>query len=205
MKNNENEIPKLNKDFSISQQKEVAQKTQEEHARQTSIQQITNEKERQRIERMTQTRDREVKRDVRLKQEKQKQTVQDEIQKRLDAQRGPKLDHRIYKTFLGQSPQMVADKTMAEFKVAHQNELAGFQSGIEATWNKQIDKKIDKAIEQQQEQERQQKAERTFEKSATQSPDSSKEAFKNAHDRTGGEKDWRSLREDRQQGKLFDR
>ena len=55
------------------------------------------------------------------------------------------------------------------------------------------------------EQERQEKAEQTFEKSAEQSPDSSRDAFTQAHDRTGGEKDWRSLREERQQGNLFDR
>ena len=50
-------------------------------------------------------------------------------------------------------------------------------------------------------QERQENAEQTFEKS----PDSFREAFTQAHDRTGGEKDWRSLREERQQGNLFDR
>ena len=142
-----------------------------------------------------QARDQEVQRDAKLKQEEQKKIVQGEIQRRIDEQKSPKLDHRIYKSFMGQSPQMIADKTMAEFKAKHQNELAGFQAGIESTWNKQIDKKIGKALEQQQEQERQQKAERTFEKSATQSPESSKKAFKNAHDKTGGEKEWRSLRE----------
>lgn len=205
MQNNENEIPKVNKAFSVSQQKEVAQKAQADRARESLIKQVNDEQERSKIERMCQTRDNEVKRDVQLKRDEQKNIVRDEIQRRLDNKISPSLDHPVYKSLTGQSPQAVADKVRADFKAKHQNELAGYKKGVEATWNKQIDKKIDKAIEQQQEQERQQKAERTFEKSATQSPESSKEAFKNAHDRTGGEKDWRSLREDRQQGKLFDR
>ena len=47
--------------------------------------------------------------------------------------------------------------------------------------------------------------EQVFEKSAEKSNDTSKDAFETAHDKQGGEKDWRSLREEREAAQQKDR
>jgi hypothetical protein len=190
-----NENSKLNKDFTLSHQADEAQKSQEAE-RQKRIEAIKNDKERQQIKQMVQTRDKEMQRDIRLKQEEQQKAVRDETQKRLDAQRAPSFDFGMIKKALGKSPNMVADKVMAEFKAAHERELISFTAGLATPYNKVIDKLIEKALEQQ----RQKEAEPTFEKGTSRSPDSSKDAFQKAHDQTGGEKDWRSLKADREAG-----
>ena len=202
---NENEIPNVNKEFKLSQEAEAAQKTRDEQQRAARIELVKDDKERAKIERMAAVRDKEVARDTELKRQEQQKQIEDETQKRIDNQKNPSLDHPIYKSFLGKTPARIADEVRGELEAKHANELAGFQQGVESSWNKRIDKQIDKTLERQQEQERQEKAEQTFEKSAEQSPDSSRDAFTQAHDRTGGEKDWRTLREERQQGNLFDR
>jgi hypothetical protein len=189
----QNENVNLNKDFTVSRQAVEAQKNQEAE-RQKRVEAIKNDKERQDIKLMMETRDREMQRDMQLKQEEQQKAVADEIQKRIDAQKDPSFDFGLIKKALGKSPNMIADKVMAEFKTMHERELASFEAGLATPYNGVIDKQIDKALEQQ----RQRESEPTFEKEATRSPDSSRDGFQKAHDQTGSEKDWRSLKADRE-------
>lgn len=198
----QNENTNINKDFTVSQQADAAQKTQEDE-RAKKVFSIQDAKDRIRIEKMVKTRDDEMQRDMQLKREEQEKTIRDEVQRRLDNQKAPSLDFAMVKRALGQgkSPDMVHDQVMAEFKAIHARELGAFQAGLAIPLNKVIDKQIDAALEQQRHRE----AEPTFEKDATRSPDSSKDAFGKAHDQAGGEKDWRSLRADREQGELFDK
>lgn len=189
----QNENSKLNKDFKLSQQADQAQKAQEAE-RQKRFETVKDEKDRRDINLMMQTRDREIQRDMQLKQEEQKETVRKEIQRRLDAQKAPSLDFGVIKRVLGKSPDMVHDQVKAEFKDAHEKELAGYGAGLAVSYNKTIDKHLDKTLEAQ----RQREAEPKFQKDSDRSPESSKDAFQKAHDQTGGEKDWRSLKADRE-------
>lgn len=194
----ENKKSNINKDFNIAQKAEEEQKRRSEQERHLRIEQIRDEAVKQRLERMMQTRDAETQRDINAKVAEQEKALRDETQKRLDAQKAPSLDHPVGKTLLGQSPQDVANKVEADFKAMHENELAGFADGQRQVFNKIIDQKIEAAWKQQVEQDRQNHAEQSFEKAALKSPESSKDAFQKAHDQKGGEKDWRSLKADRE-------
>lgn len=191
----QNENVNLNKDFTVSRQAEEAQKAQEDE-RAKKLFSIQDAKDRIRIEKMVKTRDDEMQRDMQIKREEQEKTIRDEVQRRLDNQKAPSLDFAMVKRALGQgkSPDMVHDQVMAEFKATHARELGAFQAGLAIPLNKVIDKQIEVALEQQ----RQKEAEPTFEKDATRSPDSSRDAFQKSHDQKGGEKDWRSLKADRE-------
>ena len=191
MKNDENS--KLNKDFNVSQKADEAQKAREEE-RQKQIEAIKNDKDRKEVKDMMRVRDEEVRRDVALKHEEQQKIVRDEIDKRIAEQRTPKLDFTAIKSIIGKSPQDIADKVRAQYKAHHERELANFGAGVAVPFNNLIDKKLEAVLEQQ----RQKEAEPTFEKETTRSPDSSREGFQKAHDQTGGEKDWRSLKADRE-------
>ena len=191
MKNDENS--KLNKDFNVSRNADEAQKVREED-RQKQIEAIKNDKDRKEVKDMMRTRDEEVRRDVALKHEEQQKIVRDEIDKRIAEQRTPKLDFTAIKSIIGKSPQDIADKVRAQFKAHHERELSSFGAGVAVPFNNLIDKKLEAVLEQQ----RQKEAEPTFEKETTRSPDSSRGAFQKAHDQTGGEKDWRSLKADRE-------
>ncbi|SFF31431.1 hypothetical protein SAMN04488523_1681 [Sulfitobacter brevis] len=198
MKNDENS--KLNKDFNLSQKADEAQKAREEE-RQKQIEGIKSDKDRKEVKEMMRTRDEEVRRDVALKHEEQQKTVRDEIDRRIADQRTPKLDFTKIKSITGKSPQDIADKVRAEFKAHHERELASFGAGAAAPFNNLIDKKLETVLEQQ----RQKEAEPAFERETTRSPDSSRDGFQKAHDQTGGEKDWRSLRADREREAENDR
>lgn len=191
MKNDENS--QLNKDFNLSQNADAAQKAREEE-RQKQIEAIKNDKDRKEVKDMMRVRDEEVRRDVALKHEEQQKIVRDEINKRVADQRAAKLDFTAIKSIIGKSPQDIADKVRAQFKAHHERELASFGAGAAAPFNNLIDKQLETVLEQQ----RQKEAEPTFEKETTRSPDSSRDGFQKAHDQTGGEKDWRSLKADRE-------
>lgn len=188
MKNN-----KLNKDFKLSQKADAAQKAREEE-RQKQIEKVKDDKERKDLTDMMRMRDQEVQRDVALKHEEQQETVRVEINKRVAEQRTPKLDFLKIKSITGKSPQDIADKVRAEYKAHHAQELATYRSGVEVPFNNLIDKKLEGVLEQQ----RQKEAEPKFQKDSDRSPESGKDAFQKAHDQTGGEKDWRSLKADRE-------
>ena len=69
-----------------------------------------------------------------------------------------------------------------------------YGAGLAVSYNKVIDEQIDKVLEAQE----RSKEERSFEKSADKPMESSRDAFSSAHDSKGGEKDWRSLRAERE-------
>lgn len=102
----------------------------------------------------------------------------------------------------GKSPQAIGQKVQADRFPEQKAEQEAYVRGSFDVANSPIDKKIQKTLEQEHAQERlrQQQIEnrppdQVFEKPAEEK--TSKDAFTQAHDRTDGEKDWRSLAADR--------
>jgi hypothetical protein len=213
MSNQKNDPQKvyINNDFTISHAGEEAQKkaaevkkNKAEQERQQKISKLKNENDRKKIEAKVKERDDEIKLATQAKERTQKKEVDKIAQKRFDEQKMPRPTMKMFQT-KGKTKEQIASEVRANMKAQHQRDLGTVVSTLSASWNKHIDKAVVQAQEKEKTQQREKPAEYVFEKSADTARESSKDAFKTAHDKQGGEKDWRSLRDERNQGNLFDR
>lgn len=213
MSNQKNDPQKvyINKDFTISHDGDAAQKkseevkkTKAEQERQQRIVKLKNEENRKEIQAKVKERDDEIKRAVEAKQKAHKKEIDKLAQKRFDDQKMPRPAMNMFQT-KGKTKEQIASEVRANMKAQHQRDIGTVTTTLSVSWNTQIDKMVVKAQENEKTQQLEKPAEYVFEKSADTPRESSKDAFKTAHDRQGGEKDWRSLRDERNQGNLFNK
>lgn len=213
MSNQKNDPQKvyINKDFTISHDGEAAQKkaeavkqTKAEQERQQKISKLKNEEDRKKVSKKVKERDEEIKRAVEAKQKAHKKEIDKLSQKRFDDQKMPRPTMKMFQT-KGKTKEQIASEVRANMKAQHQRDISTVTTTLSVSWNTQIDKVVVQAQEKEKTQQREKPAEYVFEKAADTARESSKDAFKTAHDKKGGEKDWRSLRDERNQGNLFDR
>ena len=214
MSDNKNE--NLNNEFNVAQQASTMQKQQEEDAkalldpkrqqqemkRQSEVDKIKDDKARQGIVLELAERDKTIADNLERLKVDQTTKTNNEINKEINKQGNPVLG---IAGLTGKSPQAIGEQVRSRMLPELEKEQEGYVRGSFDVANHSIDKKIQQVIEREQMQElhRQQQIEnrphdQVFEKPAGEK--TAKDAFRQAHDRTGGEKDWRSLAADRQEG-----
>jgi uncharacterized protein YjgD (DUF1641 family) len=213
MPDNKNE--NLTNDFNVARQASTMQKQQTEDAkrlldpkrqqqemkRQSEVDKIKDDKARQDIVLELVERDKTLADNLERLKTDQTTKTNNEINKEINKQGNPVLDM----VGAGRSPQAAAEKVRARMLPEQKKEQEGYVRGSFDVANHSIDKKIQQTIEREQTQEQNlqhqienRPPDQVFEKPAGEK--TAKDAFAQAHDRTGGETDWRSLAADRQQG-----
>lgn len=194
MSNSWKEIPNVNKDFSVAHDQQAAQKLAREEAerqREAALAQIKDKGEREKIEKLKEQREKETARAEKAAKDAEKRKEDQEIQRRIDAQRHPQDRHEVFKSVTGKSPDVIEKEVRDQNESVRNQKINEAKAKQEAFHDKGIDKALGQALERQQQQER---------GDLSQGQSFQKDAEKSARDRFDGAakaKDWRQVQAER--------
>ncbi len=190
MPNNKNEIPKVNKDFTVSHDGNAAQIPVEEMERRNAISALKDKDVQENLDQMLKARDKEVQQAEENIDKLHDQQIREAAQAEMDKDK----QHRFTMFKEQKAPAQYYNEQKEGLSRGQEIERSALLAGVSMTWDGQIDEGIEQAQGREELHEREQRE--AFQKDADEVRDL-KEDFKTAHDERGGEEDWQSLKADR--------
>ena len=190
MPNNENEIPKVNKDFTVSHDAEAAQIPVEELERRNAIAALKDKDAQEQLDQMLKARDK----DIQQAEENIDKLHDQQIREAAQAEMDKDKQHRFTMFKEQKTPAQFYNEQKEGMRRDQEIERSSLIAGVAMTWGGQIDEGIEQAQSREAVHDREQRE--TFQKDAEESRDIQGE-FREAHDERGGEEEWQSLKADR--------